>query len=136
MKHMCRNIWWYIILTIRMWEANLSWLISETKLKQNCNRNLCISLLTCIFCQGHSGSDQKTWWKDAKWNCSLFLKKKVVLMHCFILKDNINMYYYVIGICVFLDILIDPFHPPVIFSEAVAQNLSVKKVFLKISENS
>ena len=75
------------------------------------------------------------WWKDAKWNCSLFSKKKVVLMHCFILKDNINMYYYVIGICVFLDILIDPFHPPVIFSEAVAQNLSVKKVYLKISEN-
>ena len=119
-----------------MWEANLSWLISETKLKQNCNWNLCISLLTYIFCQGHSGSDQKTYDGRMQNGTVPFFQKKVVLMHCFILKDNINMYYYVIGICVFLDILIDPFHPPVIFSEAVAQNLSVKKVFLKISENS
>ena len=80
------------------------------------------------------------WPKNMMEGCKMelfpFFKKKVVLMHCFILKDNINMYYYVIGICVFLDILIDPFHPPVIFSEAVAQNLSVKKVFLKISETS
>ena len=80
------------------------------------------------------------WPKNMMEGCKMelfpFFKKKVVLMHCFILKDNVNMYYYVIGICVFLDILIDPFHPPVIFSEAVAQNLSVKKVFLKISENS
>ena len=119
-----------------MWKANVSWLILETKLKQNCNRDLCISLLTCISCQGHAGSDQKTYDGRMQNGTVPFFQKKVVLMHCFILKDNVNMYYYVTGICICLDILIDPFHPPVIFSEAVAQNRSVKKVFLKISENS